>query len=909
MRKIFISYRRHGDTTAGYAGQIHNFLESKLGPETVFRDLDSLAPAIKWRDKIEEALAECDLAIVLVGPHFNPPGKDGRPRLDDPKDVLRLEIARALALDHVTVLPVLFDVDEWPPLDPFPADIAELGERQFAQWYVAESERFELERLWEGIKRADRRTKTLWPPADTVPPPSDMTVEVVEGAEIDGYRLDAKTAESPRAVVYRATQLNMDRTVALKFMSEQAASDAAARALFIRVGKLVGALAHENVIPLYDIGEVAGRPYLVSHFVAGRSLEQIVSDNGPKRPVQALQVLTALASALDAAHKLGLAHEGARPSDILVEESTDRVFLSSFRDTSPGSGDEELAAHITGLADVLSTLLVGADRAAAPSPEEVPASLRSLIAEATDPAGVRRFGSAEAFARAAYEAYERTAEPIEMVLTGPTLTGVPLSESLSAQVLDLLEEALPNIANDADRFAVERVRRRLREPMHLAIAGPAEIGQAAIVNALLGTRIAPATRELRNVFWWYRFGHFPRVDLVLHDGDRVPAELAKDGLAIDDLGTSPAEIAWVDARLPLDLLRSLTVVQLPPARGQDDTSSKNFTDNYVKALRRADAILLAIDQTEVDPSLQDTLAAQFGELADASGMSALNAVAVLGSRTRASAASGLSGETLHKLAEALGPRVAAVVPLAPQLAEAAITSPITSAEVRSLTTLGELDPDLRDHVQEAFISGHSLAGAPLSRDDFDRVYRKIGDLGVRAGVELAQYSDLTPAEVTHHLRQISGIDELAREVSGLQLRADVLKASKSLGALEKLSVRSGLSFLGDEIERLQFRGPGMELIRTVDAFARCVSGQVKLRPDKLAELQRVLTGRTLQDRLGVSADASHAETTRAAAEQLRAWKAFEGLASPKERRVAGAVVGHYEAVLTELATNTKEGVA
>ena len=911
MRKIFISYRRHGDTTAGYAGQIHSFLESKLGPDTVFRDLDSLVPAIKWRDKIEEALAECDLALVLVGPQFNPPGKDGRPRLDDPKDVLRLEIARALALDHVAVLPVLFDVDEWPPPQPFPPDIAGLGERQFARWYVAEKERFELQRLWDNIKATDSRTKTVWPPADTVVPPHEATVRVAEGAEIDGYRLDAKTAESSRAVIYRATQLNLDRTVALKFMSEQAASDASAREQFIRVGKLVGALAHENVVPLYDIGEVASRPYLVSHFVVGRSLEQIVIDNGPKRPVQALQVLSALASALDAAQNRGLVHQGAGASDILVEESTDRAFLSSFRTAGVGSEDEERAAHIAGLASALRTLLVGADRAATPLPDEMPEGLRTLIAEATDPAGECRFGSAEDFALAAYAAYERTAETIEMVLTGPTLTGVPLSESLSAQVLDVLEDALPDVSNDADRFAVEQIRRRLREPMHLAIAGPSEIGQAAIVNALLGTRIAPASRELRNVFWWYRFGHSARVDLVLHDGDRVPAELTRDGLAIDDLGCSPAEIASVDARLPLDLLRSLTVVQLPSARNQGDASPTRFSENYVKALRRADAILLAIDPEgrEVDPSLPDTLAAHFEELADESGISALNAVAMLGSRTRASATAGRTGEAVRRLTDALGPRVAAVVPLAPQLAEAVITSPITSAEVRSLTTLHDLDPDVRDHVQEAFVSGHSLAGAPLSREDFDHIYRKIGDLGIRSAVELAQYSELTPAEVTQHLRQISGIDDLAREVSGLQLRADVLKASKSLSALEKLSFRSGLSFLGDEIERLRLRGPGMDLIGTVDAFGRCVSGQVKLRPDKLAELQRFLTGRTLHDRLGLSPDASHEETTVAAKEQLRAWKSFEGLASPQERRVAGAVVDHYETILTELTTNTKEGVA
>jgi hypothetical protein len=101
----------------------------------------------------------------------------------------------------------------------------------------------------------------------------------------------------------------------------------------------------------------------------------------------------------------------------------------------------------------------------------------------------------------------------------------------------------------------------------------------------------------------------------------------------------------------------------------------------------------------------------------------------------------------------------------------------------------------------------------------------------------------------------------------------------------------------------------MDLIGTVNAFARCVGGQVKLRPDKLADLQRLLTGRTLQDRLALSPNAGHEETTLAAREQLRAWKAFEGLASPQERRVAGAVVDHYEAIPTELATNTTQGVA
>jgi hypothetical protein len=448
--------------------------------------------------------------------------------------------------------------------------------------------------------------------------------------------------------------------------------------------------------------------------------------------------------------------------------------------------------------------------------------------------------------------------------------------------------------------------------MHLAVAGPAEIGQAEIVNALLGTRVASAARELRHVFWSYRFGHSTRVDLVLYDGDRIPVELASEGLPLHDLGCSPAEVASVDARLPLDLLRSLTIVQLPSERGQAEAPAAYSPEQYVKALRRADAILLAIEQNgqEVDPSLPDKLAAQFESLGDESGISALNAVAMLGpGRASTGAASGGTAQTARRVAEAIGPRVAAVVPISPQLAQTAITNPVTRADVNSLTALQDLDPEIRDHVQDAFMSGHSLAGAPLSRDEFDRVHRKIGDVGIRSAVALAQHSNLTPAEVTQHLRELSGIDELAREVSGLQLRTDVLKASHALNALEKLSFRPGLEFLGDEIERVRLRGPGMELIGTVDAFARCVGGQVKLRSDKLTELQRLLTGRTLQDRLGLSADATEEEVGLAANEQLRAWKAFEGVASSQERRVAGAVVDHYEAILTDLATETNEGVS
>jgi hypothetical protein len=312
---------------------------------------------------------------------------------------------------------------------------------------------------------------------------------------------------------------------------------------------------------------------------------------------------------------------------------------------------------------------------------------------------------------------------------------------------------------------------------------------------------------------------------------------------------------------------------------------------------------------EGDAAPADGLVTHFAPLADGAGMTALNAAAILGCDGAGTAGAARTRDIADDLAATFGPRVAAVLPVAPKLAQAATTNALTNADVAVLMALEDLDPSLRDHVQEALAAGHALAGAPVPLDEFERVYRKIGELGIRSALELGHHGRLTPASLTQHLREMSGIDELARQVSGLQLRADVLKASQALRALEKLSYRSGLSFLGDEIERLRFRGPAMELIGTVDAFARCVSGQVNLRTDKLSQLQTLLTGRTLRDRLGLSAAATDEAMLEAAMDQLRAWKAFEGIASPQERRVAGDVVDHYEAILTELTRKLNEGVA
>jgi TIR domain len=123
---IFISYRR--EDTAGEAGRLAEALGAQFGRANVFIDVDTLAPGSDFAHEIEQALADCQLALILIGPQWltveNP---DGTRRIDAEDDFVRKEIASALAQPDVTVIPVLVDGATMPAAAELPDDIASLA--------------------------------------------------------------------------------------------------------------------------------------------------------------------------------------------------------------------------------------------------------------------------------------------------------------------------------------------------------------------------------------------------------------------------------------------------------------------------------------------------------------------------------------------------------------------------------------------------------------------------------------------------------------------------------------------------------------------------------------------------------------------------------------------------------------
>ncbi len=127
-RKAFISYRR--DDSRDASRSIYMFLEQKLGADKLFMDVDSIAGGVAFPDFLKIQLKSTRILLAIIGPRWaSLSGADGRPRLSDPDDFVRLEIRTALSAG-IPVIPVLLDGVNLPPAEELPDDLKEIRDRQ-----------------------------------------------------------------------------------------------------------------------------------------------------------------------------------------------------------------------------------------------------------------------------------------------------------------------------------------------------------------------------------------------------------------------------------------------------------------------------------------------------------------------------------------------------------------------------------------------------------------------------------------------------------------------------------------------------------------------------------------------------------------------------------------------------------
>jgi non-specific serine/threonine protein kinase len=154
------------------------------------------------------------------------------------------------------------------------------------------------------------------------------TAELVIGSDFAGYRIEEVAARGGMGVVYRATQLRLTRTVALKLVTPAMARDPSFRERFRREWMIAASIDHPNVIPVYEAGEENEVLYIAMRWVEGTDLREAMA-GGPLEPSRAAHIVSQVASALDAAHQRDLIHRDVKPANILIT-GQDHVYLTDF---------------------------------------------------------------------------------------------------------------------------------------------------------------------------------------------------------------------------------------------------------------------------------------------------------------------------------------------------------------------------------------------------------------------------------------------------------------------------------------------------------------------------------------------------------------------------------------------------
>ncbi len=338
------------------------------------------------------------------------------------------------------------------------------------------------------------------------------------------YRLLDTLGEGGMASVYKAQDLLLERLVAVKVLREQWASDAEFIARFRQEARSVASLSHPNIVAIYDVGEDAGRHYIVMEYVEGASLKEVLSA-GPLSPLRVVEVGIQVCAGLEYAHQKGIVHRDIKPHNILIHQSQAKIAdfgiaraLGSASQTGGGEvfgspfyfspeqvrGEEATAASdiyslgislyeaCTGsppfqAASPIATALKHINEAPVPPRQlssRVPASLEAIVLKAIAKEPVQRFSSASQMGRALADCLSRSQEDTASLRVASPVMPVPAAMPAPATASPAPRKASPPA----------RAMKRVSRPFPW---GPV-VGTTAMVGLIVGLMIAsPAlTRRL-----------------------------------------------------------------------------------------------------------------------------------------------------------------------------------------------------------------------------------------------------------------------------------------------------------------------------------------------------------------------------------------------------------------------------
>ena len=178
-----------------------------------------------------------------------------------------------------------------------------------------------------------------------------MTPETLSGR----YKILDRLGSGGMSNVYRATDLILERTVAVKVLAEHLSDDERFVARFRREALAVAKLIHPNIVQVYDTGIDDGRRFIVMEYVEGRSGAQILQRQGPLDPATAVEIGAQACAGLEYAHRRGIVHRDVKPGNLMITGAPAGEGATSVKLTDFGIARAMEQTRITQVGSVVGT--------------------------------------------------------------------------------------------------------------------------------------------------------------------------------------------------------------------------------------------------------------------------------------------------------------------------------------------------------------------------------------------------------------------------------------------------------------------------------------------------------------------------------------------------------------------------